>query len=82
MILLTGGLGYIGSHTAVELLDNGYEKHAALLKRSIVERIPVEFIDEGMKIELCIDMTIGKEENSVVSRGRLETTASRCQWDG
>lgn len=25
MILLTGGLGYIGSHTAVELLDNGYE---------------------------------------------------------
>ena len=25
MILLTGGLGYIGSHTAVELLDSGYE---------------------------------------------------------
>lgn len=24
-ILLTGGLGYIGSHTAVQLLDNGYE---------------------------------------------------------
>ena len=25
MILLTGGLGYIGSHTCVELLNNGYE---------------------------------------------------------
>lgn len=25
MILLTGGLGYIGSHTAVELLNNNYE---------------------------------------------------------
>ena len=25
MILLTGGLGYIGSHTAVELLNKGYE---------------------------------------------------------
>ncbi|MBP3619940.1 MAG: SDR family NAD(P)-dependent oxidoreductase, partial [Clostridia bacterium] len=25
MILLTGGLGYIGSHTAVELLNSGYE---------------------------------------------------------
>lgn len=25
MILLTGGLGYIGSHTAVDLLDNGYD---------------------------------------------------------
>ena len=24
-VLLTGGLGYIGSHTAVELLDNGIE---------------------------------------------------------
>ncbi|GAA0818619.1 UDP-glucose 4-epimerase GalE [Clostridium tertium] len=24
-ILITGGLGYIGSHTAIELLDNGYE---------------------------------------------------------
>ena len=25
MILVTGGLGFIGSHTVVELLDNGYE---------------------------------------------------------
>ncbi len=25
MILLTGGLGYIGSHTAVELIENGYD---------------------------------------------------------
>ena len=25
MILLTGGLGYIGSHTAVELLNNNYD---------------------------------------------------------
>ena len=24
-ILVTGGLGYIGSHTCVELLDNDYE---------------------------------------------------------
>ncbi|MBR5691467.1 MAG: NAD-dependent epimerase/dehydratase family protein, partial [Verrucomicrobia bacterium] len=24
-ILLTGGAGYIGSHTAVELLEAGYE---------------------------------------------------------
>ena len=25
-ILVTGGTGYIGSHTCVELLDNDYEK--------------------------------------------------------
>ena len=24
-ILLTGGMGYIGSHTAVELFESGYE---------------------------------------------------------
>ncbi|MBQ5955119.1 MAG: NAD-dependent epimerase/dehydratase family protein, partial [Firmicutes bacterium] len=24
-ILLTGGLGYIGSHTAVELINEGYD---------------------------------------------------------
>ena len=24
-ILITGGLGYIGSHTVVELVQNGYE---------------------------------------------------------
>ena len=24
-VLLTGGAGYIGSHTAVELLENGYD---------------------------------------------------------
>ena len=25
MILITGGAGYIGSHTCVQLLDSGYE---------------------------------------------------------
>ncbi|MFT4981527.1 MAG: UDP-glucose 4-epimerase, partial [Bacteroidia bacterium] len=25
MIIITGGTGYIGSHTTVELINNGYE---------------------------------------------------------
>ena len=24
-VLVSGGMGYIGSHTAIELLENGYE---------------------------------------------------------
>ena len=45
-ILVTGGCGYIGSHTLVDLIENGYDvvsvdnnsrSHASMLER--VERI-------------------------------------------
>ncbi len=42
-ILVTGGTGYIGSHTTVELLDNGYEviivDNLSNSKRSVVDKI-------------------------------------------
>ena len=42
-ILVTGGTGYIGSHTAIELLDNGYEvviiDNLFNSKKEVVDRI-------------------------------------------
>jgi UDP-glucose 4-epimerase len=42
-ILLTGGAGYIGSHTAVELLDSGYDvviaDNLSNSDKSVIERI-------------------------------------------
>ena len=54
-ILLTGGLGYIGSHTAVELLNKGHEvvviDNLSNSKRSV--KTAIEKIT-GKKIELCV----------------------------
>jgi len=47
----------------IKLIANGCEQHSELLKRTISERIPVVFGDEGMCIELCISQTLGKEES-------------------
>lgn len=42
-ILVTGGTGYIGSHTAVELLNNDYEvviiDNLSNSKREVVDKI-------------------------------------------
>ncbi len=54
-ILLTGGLGYIGSHTAVSLLENGYDvvviDNLSNSKRSVKKAI--ELIS-GKKIDLFV----------------------------
>ena len=43
MILVTGGTGYIGSHTVVELLNNGYDvvivDNLSNSKEMVVDRI-------------------------------------------
>ena len=58
-ILVTGGCGYIGSHTLVDLIENGYDvisvdnnsrSHASMLER--VERITGQTI-KNYKVDLC-----------------------------
>ena len=58
-ILVTGGCGYIGSHTVVDLIENGYDvisvdnnsrSHASMLER--VEKITGQKI-KNYKVDLC-----------------------------
>jgi len=58
-ILVTGGCGYIGSHTLVDLIENGYDvvsvdnnsrSHASMLER--VEKITGQKI-KNYKVDLC-----------------------------
>ena len=58
-ILVTGGCGYIGSHTVVDLIENGYDvvsvdnnsrSHASMLER--VEKITGQKV-KNYKVDLC-----------------------------
>ena len=50
MILITGGAGYIGSHTALNFMKNGYE--VLIFDNSIgkIELIAEKLFDSEMKI--------------------------------
>ena len=55
-ILVTGGAGYIGSHTCVELLERGYEvivadnfSNSCMESLRRVEKITGKLFDEEMK---------------------------------
>lgn len=43
--------------------DNGWKQQGALLKKSISERIPVEYTEEGLSIVLHVDSSIGPDES-------------------
>ena len=47
----------------IKINNNGYSQHESLLKRSISGRIPVDFTDGEMCIELYQDKSIGGEES-------------------
>ncbi len=50
----------------LRVIDNGFENQAELLKKSISTRIPTEYADGGMTIELCIDKLIGDAESYLI----------------
>ena len=65
-ILVTGGLGYIGSHTSVELLNNGYNitivDSLINSEKFILERIE-KITGEKIPFYQLISLTIKKQVN-------------------
>ena len=50
----------------IKIIDNGFDYQAGLLKRSIAERIPVIFSEEGICIELEVNDTLGPIESYMI----------------
>lgn len=50
----------------LNLKSNGFLKHAELFKKTVSNRIPTEFTDDGMIIELRIDKNISTEESYLI----------------
>ena len=51
----------------INLIENGYEKQADLLKKIISQRIQAEYEKEGLKIKLQIKSAIKKEDSYQIS---------------
>lgn len=75
MILLTGGLGYIGSHTAVELLENNYEV-------VIADNLSNSKIDVKDKIEKITGKKVKVYIGDVCDKSFLETIFKENKIDG
>jgi UDP-glucose 4-epimerase len=75
-ILVTGGLGYIGSHTCVELLNNGYEvivlDNLSNSRRDVERRIEliagkgITFVEGDIRDRKTLDIIFGKHDIDAV----------------
>ncbi len=65
MILVTGGLGYIGSHTVVELIENNYEV-------VIIDNLSNSKIETLDKLEKITGKKIKYYQNDVCDKESLE----------
>ena len=84
-ILVTGGCGYIGSHTLVDLIENGYDvisvdnnsrSHASMLER--VEKITGQKI-KNYKVDLCnFDDTFAIFQENTDIRGVIHFAAYKA----
>ena len=54
--------------------ENGYEKHAALLKKTIETKIPVQYSEDGMAINLQVNEDLGAAESYLISDTNGEWT--------
>jgi UDP-glucose 4-epimerase len=73
-ILVTGGLGYIGSHTVVELLNNAYEPIIVdNLSNSKIEVLEQLQTITGKKIQFYnIDINNTKELDEIILKDKIE----------
>ena len=88
-ILVTGGLGYIGSHTVIELLENGYEVvvvdnliNSKELVKDRIEKIAgkkITFYKEDVRDKVAM-MKIFKENNifGVIHFAGLKAVGESC----
>ena len=84
-ILVTGGCGYIGSHTLVDLIENGYDvisvdnnsrSHGSMLER--VEKITGQTI-KNYKVDLCnFDDTFAIFQENTDIRGVIHFAAYKA----
>lgn len=47
----------------IRLIDNGFRKAADILRIRIAERVPAEFTEDGLRLELCVNAGIGPAES-------------------
>lgn len=76
MIFVTGGLGYIGSHTAVELLNNGYEVIIAdnLYNSNLVVLEKIEKITGKKPKFYKVDLLDEKSVETIFKENNIDAT--------
>jgi len=75
-ILLTGGMGYIGSHTAIALIEAGYEvvlydnlsnsKYSVLSRLEIITGVKLQFIEGDVRDNTKLEQTLSNHKIDAV----------------
>lgn len=73
-ILVTGGAGYIGSHTCIELLEAGYEV-------IVIDDLSNSKYESIARVEEITGQTITFYEMSILDKGKLERVFAENQID-
>ena len=73
-ILVTGGAGYIGSHTCVELIQSGYDL-------IVYDNLSNSSIEAVRRIEKIVDKKIIFEEGDIRNKNKLQEIFSKYKID-
>ena len=75
MILVTGGAGYIGSHTCIELIKNGYEV-------IVIDNLSNSSLESLMRVEKLTNSSITFQRVDVRDKESLIHIFKNYQIDG